>query len=436
MHRFYKMFVLVILAASGSPLISQSTLLNPIITLVDKSKAGNKLPAIIDNAGNTRGAGFNGENIFVATRTGGNIIYYWDVAKPDVDPKTMNTTGVTGGLFAVSDLTVVGKKVYLSNMVNATGNIFKLYGWLNKEATPKVLLEFPAPATNVRLGDAITVLGDPASDGLFVATGWGTKNFYVWKMRGDTITEKTPQIVTLDSVANVNFARMTKVPKSDMYLASGPTMGMALLDKDFKVLEWIKPGVYFPSWPMYAQILFYKDKRLLAYQHVKTSPVENFQYFMDISTDTSTLSAIKNIGKKPAVERLVHSLNIGNVSNGNASVSVDILPNEAGHLLSFVYSAGNGFILQKFGDIASNTAELDFSAFKMYPNPASDVLNIQSEQIIKRVVIHDVNARIVRSMSVENTQLTMDISVFQEGLYLLSVETSKGIYSQKLLIQK
>jgi hypothetical protein len=187
---------------------------------------------------------------------------------------------------------------------------------------------------------------------------------------------------------------------------------------------------------MYAQILFYKDKRLLAYQHVKTSPVENFQYFMDISADTTTLSAIKNIGKKTAVERLIHSLNIGNVSNGNASVSVDIFPNEAGHLLSFVYSAGNGFILQKFGDIASNTAELDYSAFKMYPNPASDVLNILSENIIKRVVILDVNGRIVRSMSVENTQLAMDVSIFQEGLYLLSVETAKGIYTQKLLIQK
>jgi hypothetical protein len=52
------------------------------------------------------------------------------------------------------------------------------------------------------------------------------------------------------------------------------------------------------------------------------------------------------------------------------------------------------------------------------------------------VAILDVNARIVRSMSVENTQLAMDVSVFQEGLYLLSVETAKGIYTQKLLIQK
>ena len=70
----------------------------------------------------------------------------------------------------------------MSNMVNATGNMFKVYGWSNKEAQPKVLLEFPAPATNVRLGDAISVIGDPATDGLLVASGHGTKSFYIWKM--------------------------------------------------------------------------------------------------------------------------------------------------------------------------------------------------------------------------------------------------------------
>jgi hypothetical protein len=436
MHRFYQILTLFILLASNNQLICQSTLLNPITTLVDKSKAGNKLPAIIDNAGNTRGAGFNGENIFVATRTGGNIIYYWDVTKPDVDPKTMNTTGVTGGTFAVSDLTVIGKKIFLSNMVNATGNIFKVYGWLNKDAQPKVLLEFPAPATNVRLGDAITVLGDPATDGRLIASGWGTKNFYVWKMKGDTITDKTPLVVTLDSVSNVNFARITKVPQSDMYLASGPTMGMALLDKDFKVLELIKQGTYFPSWPMYAQILFYKDKRLLAYQHVKTSPIENFQYVMDISSDSTTLSAIKNIGKKPAVERVIYSVDLGNISNGNASVSMDIIPNEAGNLLSFNYSAGNGFLLQRFGGVASSSRDIDFSAFKMYPNPASDLLNIQCEHSIKSIVIYDLNARIIQTLAIGNKNASIDVNGYHNGTYLISLETIKGVFTQKLFIQK
>jgi hypothetical protein len=436
MHRFYQILVLFILLSSNNLLFSQSTLLSPITTLVDKSKAGNKLPAIIDNAGNTRGAGFNGENIFVATRTGGNIIYYWDVTKPDVDPKTMNTTGVTGGLFAVSDLTVVGKKIFLSNMVNATGNIFKVYGWLNKDAQPKVLLEFPSPATNVRLGDAITVLGDPATDGRLIASGWGTKNFYVWKMKGDTILDKTPLVVTLDSVTNVNFARITKVPQSDMYLASGPTMGMALLDKDFKVLELIKHGTYFPSWPMYAQIVFYKEKRLLAYQHVKTSPIENFQYVMDISSDSTTLSAIKNLGKKPAMERVIYSVDLGNISNGNASVSMDLLPNETGNLLSFNYSAGNGFLLQRFGGVASNSSDFDFSAFKMYPNPATDLLNIQCEYTIKNIVIYDLNARIIQTVQVGNKNITLDLDRYQNGLFLLSLETEKGVFTQKLFIQK
>lgn len=436
MLKFYKLLVLILLLAGSRQLISQSTLLNPITTLVDKSKASNKLPTIIDNAGNTRGAGFNGENIFVATRTGGNIIYYWDVTKPDIDPKTMDMTGVTGGLFAVSDLTVVGKRVFMSNMVNATGNIFKLYGWANKDAQPKVLLEFPAPATNVRLGDAISVIGDPSTDGLLVASGHGTKNFYIWKMKGDSIADKTPTIATLDSVVNVNFARITRVPQSDMFLASGPTMGMALLDKNFKVLEWVKPGVYFPSWPMYAQIFFYNGKRLLTYQHVKTSPVENFTYVMDISSDSTTLSALKNIGSKPAMDRIIHSLNLGNVSNGNASVSVDILPDAQGNLLTLSYSAGNGFILQKYGAKTSSAWDYDVSSFNMYPNPASGLLTIQSEHIIKTVTIFDINARIVSTIFVDNNDAAIEVSTFENGLYFVSLATESGLFSKKLIIQK
>jgi hypothetical protein len=436
MLKFYRLFILIAFLADNHRSAGQSTLLNPISTLVDKSKAGNKLPAIIDNAGNTRGAGLNSENIFVATRTGGNIIYYWDIAKPDVDPKTMNTAAVTGGTFPVSDLTVVGKQIFMSNMVNSTGSVFKIYGWSNKESSPSVLLEFPAPAPNVRLGDAITVLGDPNTDGQLIASGWGTKNFYIWKMKGGEIPDKNPLVITLDSVTNVNFARITKVPQSDMFLASGPTMGMALLDKDFKVLEWVKPGVYFPSWPMYAQIFFYKGKRLMAYQHVKTAPIENFQYIMDISADSTTLSAFRNIGKKPAIDRIIHSVSLGNISNGNASVSMDILTNETGHLLSFNYSAGNGFLLQKLGDVASGTKEYDLAAFKMYPNPAADFLSVEAKQNIKHVIISDLNARIVKRIPLDNDKGTIDLHHLNQGMFLLSIETDKGIFTQKLMIQK
>jgi hypothetical protein len=221
-----------------------------------------------------------------------------------------------------------------------------------------------------------------------------------------------------------------------MFLASGPTMGMALLDKDFKVLEWVKPGVYFPSWPMYAQVFFYKGKRLLAYQHVKTAPIENFQYILDISADTTTLSAFKNIGKKTAVDRIIYSVSLGNISNGNASVSMDMLTNDAGNLLSFNYSAGNGFLLQKLGDVASNTKEYDLSAFKMYPNPAADFLSLEAESLIRQVVISDLNTRTIRRISLNNYKGTIDIGGLHQGMYLISIETDKGIFTQKLMIQK
>ena len=435
MLKFYKILVLLILLAGSRQLISQSTLLNPITTLIDKSKAGNKLPTIIDNAGNTRGAGFNDENIFVATRTGGNIIYYWDVAKPDDDPKTMNTSIITGGAFPLSDLTAVGKKVFASNMVNATGSLFKMYGWANKDAQPKVLLEFAAPAST-RLGDAFSVVGDPATDGLLIASGHGTKSFYIWKMKGDTISDKTPNIVTLDSVMNVNFARITKVPQSDMYLASGSSMGMALLDKDFKLLEWIKPGVYFPSWAMYAQVFTYKNQRLLGYVHTKSSPVENFLYVVDITTGANIRDALKDLIATPFTDRLIHSVNLGNVTNGNASVGLSILPDALGNVWAMAYGAGNGFVLQRFGDKISSAWDYNVSAFKMYPNPSSGILNIDSEYRIKKVVVFDINGRMIDAMPSDSQQITLDVSGFQNGVYFVSLQTDGGLFSKKLIIQK
>jgi phage FluMu protein gp41 len=409
--------------------------IKPVSTIIDKSKFSNKLPAIIDNSSNTRGAGFNGENVFVATRTGGNIIYYWDVAKPDDDPKTMNTSIITGGAFPLSDLTAVGKKVFASNMVNATGSLFKMYGWANKDAQPKVLLEFAAPAST-RLGDAFSVVGDPATDGLLIASGHGTKSFYIWKMKGDTISDKTPNIVTLDSVMNVNFARITKVPQSDMYLASGPTMGMALLDKDFKVLEWIKPGVYFPSWAMYAQVFTYKNQILLGYVHTKSSPVENFLYVVDITTGANIRDALKDLIATPFADRLIHSVNLGNVSNGNASVGLSILPDALGNVWAMAYGAGNGFVLQRFGDKISSAWDYNVSAFKMYPNPSSGILNIDSEYRIKKVVVFDINGRMIDAMPSDSQQITLDVSGFQNGVYFVSLQTDGGLFSKKLIIQK
>jgi hypothetical protein len=72
----------------------------------------------------------------------------------------------------------------------------------------------------------------------------------------------------------------------------------------------------------------------------------------------------------------------------------------------------------------------------MYPNPASGLLTIQSEYKIKRVVVYDLSARMIAAHPVENTETTLDVSTFQNGVYFLSLETDGGLFSKKLIIQK
>lgn len=91
------------------------TLISPII---DFTKTTNKLPAIIDNAGINRGASFNGEHVFVASRQGSNNVFFWDPKNAAAEPGKLSMTGVAGGTFTVSDVATSGKNIIMSNMAS------------------------------------------------------------------------------------------------------------------------------------------------------------------------------------------------------------------------------------------------------------------------------------------------------------------------------
>jgi len=96
-----------------------------ILTLFNAAQAAGKMPAIVDNAGNNRGAGFNGRHVFVASRQNGNNVYYWEAKDPNAAPKELSISGITGGTFVLSDLAVSGSNIFVSNMVLA-GGAFKV----------------------------------------------------------------------------------------------------------------------------------------------------------------------------------------------------------------------------------------------------------------------------------------------------------------------
>ncbi len=406
--------------------------LDPVTTLIDKTQASGNLPSIINAAGTNRGAGFNDEYVFVASRQDGNHIYYWSIADPDASPQELNLNEVSGGIFTLADLTVVGQHVFASNMVFAGGE-FKVYHWAGINSEPVVLLQYTG---DVRLGDAFTVLGNPEEEALLIASGHGSSNFYVWDIQNSQIPDNNPAVYTYNDILNANFARITKVPGEDLFLASGSGFGLLLLDNQMNQLFYLQSG-FFPYWSMYPHIFYYNGNRFLAYHHVKDAPPQNLMYVLDISDGATVLEALQSLAQSSFAERLIHSVDLGNTSNGNASVSLDILDDAAGNIYALGYSAGNGFIVQKYGnETGAGINQTNLVQSVIYPIPAKNTILITSDQKMKQVVINDMAGRESLSIRVGTHQLNLNAEDFSNGLYFVRIYTESGVSFQKLLIQK
>lgn len=84
---------------------------------------------------------------------------------------------------------------------------------------------------------------------------------------------------------------------------------------------------------------------------------------------------------------------------------------------------------------ALSKPEFDFSSFNIYPNPTTDVLQIDydvNEFQIKKLQLFSIDGKKIKEII--NTS-TLDISFLNTGNYILKIETSKGNFS-KLIIKK
>lgn len=70
----------------------------------------------------------------------------------------------------------------------------------------------------------------------------------------------------------------------------------------------------------------------------------------------------------------------------------------------------------------------------IYPNPTVSIINVESKTL-KKVNVYDTNGEKIISKNHENEQTTMiiDLGHFPNGVYLIEVETLKGIYTNKIV---
>src|SRR5690554_7001290 len=67
--------------------------------------------------------------------------------------------------------------------------------------------------------------------------------------------------------------------------------------------------------------------------------------------------------------------------------------------------------------------------FSIYPNPATDILNIQTNEEIKQVVVYNIQGRKL----IQEATSVLNITTLSSGMYLLELHTANGTATIKFV---
>ena len=83
----------------------------------------------------------------------------------------------------------------------------------------------------------------------------------------------------------------------------------------------------------------------------------------------------------------------------------------------------------------ASTEDFFTSNFSMYPNPASDVLNITSKNgiSIESAQILDIHGRIVNQMNASSENVQINVSNLNSGVYFVKVQSELGVGTSKII---
>ena len=84
----------------------------------------------------------------------------------------------------------------------------------------------------------------------------------------------------------------------------------------------------------------------------------------------------------------------------------------------------------------TNTEDFDISEIQIYPNPATSILNIVSEENIESVEILNISGQIVNYKTVSNNIAKVDISALSSGVYFAKIYLSDNILVRKFIVEE
>jgi len=86
--------------------------------------------------------------------------------------------------------------------------------------------------------------------------------------------------------------------------------------------------------------------------------------------------------------------------------------------------------------IISGINDIKSALVELYPNPASNVLNIVSYNVeIEKINIYNLNGQLVLNKDVNNNQKTINISSLESGIYIVDILSDNIFIKRKLIVE-
>ncbi len=108
----------------------------------------------------------------------------------------------------------------------------------------------------------------------------------------------------------------------------------------------------------------------------------------------------------------------------------------AGYTMSTGGNSGDAWFVKITDLIApAATEELVKNNINIYPNPSNGTFTIQNDELqIKNIEISDITGRIIFNATRQLMPLQINISNHRAGIYFVTIQTEKRIYTQKIII--
>jgi hypothetical protein len=87
-------------------------------------------------------------------------------------------------------------------------------------------------------------------------------------------------------------------------------------------------------------------------------------------------------------------------------------------------------------DLGTLVMELQQADVNLFPNPASNQLQVHANELIEKISITDISGKAIYTVNDNRHHALLDLTFLSNGMYLIKITTNLGTYTKKLQVIK